>query len=80
VAAGPDVWEIVAVLRDQRGGAQHRVGAAADLLGLPSAHVQIAVRYYADFTEETDRLVTANQRAADRELARWENEQRLLTS
>lgn len=80
LTAGPDVWEIVAVVRDQRGGAQHRVAAAAELLGLSSAKVQVAVRYYADFTEEIDGLVTANQEAADRELARWENEQRLLTS
>lgn len=80
LAAGPDVWEIVAVLRDQRGGAQHRVVAAAELLGLSSAQVQVAVRYYADFSEEIDQLVLTNQRAADRELARWENEQRLLSS
>lgn len=80
LTAGPDVWEIVAVVRDQRGGAQHRVAAAAELLGLSSAQVQAAVRYYADFTEEIDGLVTANQEAADGELARWENEQRLLSS
>lgn len=80
LASGPDVWEVIAVVRDQRGGAQHRVAAAAELLGLSSAQVQAAVRYYADFTEEIDALVTANQATADRELARWENEQRLLTS
>lgn len=80
LTAGPDVWEIIAVVREQRGGAQHRVATAAELLGLSSTQVQAAVRYYADFTEEIDGLVTANQETADRELARWENEQRLLTS
>jgi len=64
LASGPDVWEIIAVVHDQRGGAQHRVAAAAELLGLSSAQVQAAVRYYADFTEEIDALVTANQATA----------------
>ncbi|MGI8792173.1 MAG: hypothetical protein ACR2H3_03195 [Acidimicrobiales bacterium] len=79
LAAGPDVSEIIGVVGAQRGAAQHRIAATAELMGLSSAQVQVAVRYYADFTAEIDELVSANQRAADRELARWENEQRLLT-
>lgn len=80
LAGGPDVWEVGAVLGDQRGGAHERVAAAAELLGLSAAQVHVALRYYADFTDEVDDRVTANQRAADRELARWESEQHLLRS
>src|SRR5664279_5957331 len=46
LAFGPDVWEIVKVLReiDERGAAT--LAAAADLLALPEAKVGVAMHYY----------------------------------
>lgn len=79
VAGGPDVWEVVALLRSLRGSPQHRLAKAADDLALSVAHVRAASRYYAEFPDEIDEQIRANEEAADRELAAWENERRLLS-
>lgn len=79
LAAGPDVWEVVALLLGLRGGVDRRVAKAADQLGLTTAQVRVASRYYAEFPDEIDAEIKANEEAADRELAAWENERRLLS-
>lgn len=79
VVGGPDVWEVVALLRDLRGGVERRVARAAEQLGLTLAQVRAASRYYAEFPDEIDAEIAANADAADRELATWEAERRLLS-
>jgi hypothetical protein len=79
IATGPDVWEVVALLRGLRGGIEKRVAKAAEQLGLTVAQVRSASRYYAEFPEEVDAEIAANDAAADRELAAWETERRLLS-
>lgn len=78
LALGPDVWEVVKVLRelDERGEAA--LGAAAEVLDLPPTRVRLAVHYYAAHqgeidaeVDEADRLSAAAERA-------WRAEQRLL--
>lgn len=79
LAAGPDVWEVVGLLRGLRGGVERRVAAAAERLGLTVGQVRAASRYYAEFPEEIDAEIAANEETADRELAAWEAERRLLS-
>ncbi|MBA2436756.1 MAG: hypothetical protein H0X58_03715 [Acidimicrobiia bacterium] len=79
LAAGLDVWQIINWVKDQEGSPEERVAEAAQLLDLPVRWVQIAVRYYAEFTEEIDARIEANDRAAEEGLAAWEREQRLLS-
>ncbi|MDY7104439.1 MAG: hypothetical protein S0880_24905 [Actinomycetota bacterium] len=79
IAAGPDVWEVVTVLRDLDGPLERRVVDAGDQLGLSSSQVRAASRYYAEYSEEIDEEIGANDAAADRELAAWEAERRLLS-
>jgi hypothetical protein len=79
LAGGPDVWEVVVLLRGLRGGVEHRVARAAEQLGLAPAQVRAASRYYAEFTSEIDAEIATNEDAADRELAAWEAERRLLS-
>jgi hypothetical protein len=79
IATGPDVWEVVALLRGLRGGIEKRVAKAAEQLGLTVAQVRSASRYYAEFAAEIDAEISANDAAADRELAAWETERRLLS-
>lgn len=54
LAAGPDVWEVVRVLKnvDERG--EEALGAAAEWLDLPVALVGVALAYYADWRKEID--------------------------
>lgn len=79
LAAGPDVWEVVGLLRGLSGGVEERVAAAAAQLGLTEAQVRTTSRYYAEFTDEIDAEIAHNDDIADRELAAWENERRLLS-
>ena len=79
LAAGPDVWEIVGLLRDLSGRVEERAAAAATQLGLTEAQVRATSRYYAEFTDEIDAEIAHNDDVADRELAAWENERRLLS-
>jgi len=76
---GPDVWEVVALLRGLRGNVEKRVARAAEQLGLTVGQVRAASRYYAEFPDEIDGEVAANDATADRELAAWEAERRLLS-
>jgi len=78
LAAGPDVWEVIGLLQGLHGSVDKRVAATAAQLGLTRAQVRVTSHYYAEFTAEIDAEITANDEAADRELAVWENERRLL--
>jgi hypothetical protein len=79
LAGGPDVWEVVALLRGLRGGFEKRVADAAKQLGLSTTQVRAASRYYAEFRDELDAEIARNEDAADRELAAWDAERRLLS-
>lgn len=79
LAAGPDVWEIVGLLRDLSGHVEERAAAAAAQLGLTEAQVRTTSRYYAEHADEIDAEIAHNDDIADRELAAWENERRLLS-
>lgn len=79
LATGPDVWEVVGLLRGLSGDVEERASAAAAQLGLTEAQVRTTSRYYAGFTDEIDAEIAHNDDIADRELAAWENERRLLS-
>ena len=55
------------------------MAVAAAQLGLTEAQVRTTSRYYAEFTDEIDAEIARNDHIADRELAAWENERRLLS-
>ena len=79
LAAGPDVWEIVPLLRGLKGTLEERIAATAEQLELTEAQVRATSRYYAEFTDEIDAEIAHNDEVADRELAAWERERRLLS-
>jgi len=78
LAFGPDVWEVVKVLReiDERGPAA--VVAAAEVLGLAEAKVRTAMHYYSAYPEEIDAEVAQADEESTAAEASWEAEQRLL--
>jgi hypothetical protein len=78
LAAGPDVWEVAAVLAQKGGTPEERMAAAADDLGLPVRQVEIVASYWASHRAEIDRRIAANIEAADRELVEWEQRRGLL--
>ena len=78
LAAGPDVWEIVVVLRDfAETGAAEAVRRAAKWLGITEAQVRTAESYYTSFPEEIDGRVEMNEAAAGATQRAGEVRQRL---
>jgi hypothetical protein len=67
VAGGPDVWEIV---RDLRGanaeGSADPIETVGRISGLDRAVVELAAGYYADYPEDVDERIRANERTAER--------------
>lgn len=78
LAFGPDVWEVVKVLRelDERG--ESAVEAAAELLGLLPAKVRVAMHYYAAYPEEIDGEVEEADRVSAEVERAWHVERQLL--
>ena len=67
LGTGLDVWEVIAVVRDNEGN----VSEAAAYLERPVNLVQAAVTYYAAYREEIDRWIAANEREAEEAHATW---------
>ena len=78
LALGPDVWEVVRVLRevDERG--EPAVSAAAELLALSEPRVRAAMHYYAAYPEEIDAEIADAERVSAAAEKAWRAEQRLL--
>ena len=76
---GPDVWQVVPLLRGLEGSLEERIAATAEQLWLTERQVRAVSRYYAEFTDEIDAMIAENEAIADRELAAWEAERKLLT-
>ncbi|MGH7912578.1 MAG: hypothetical protein ACREOV_12720, partial [Candidatus Dormibacteraceae bacterium] len=75
---GPDVWEIVKVLReiDERG--RDAVTAATEVLALPETRVRAAIHYYTDYPDEVDAEIAEADRVSASAEKAWRTEQRLL--
>jgi uncharacterized protein (DUF433 family) len=56
VGTGKDVWEVIAVVRDNHGDP----AAAARYLEIPLGIVQAALSYYGAYTGEIDEQISAN--------------------
>jgi hypothetical protein len=78
LAAGPDVWEIIGVLK----GAPKRGDAAilytADHLNLTPTQVRSAVSYYAAYPAEIDEWIARNDEEGEAAEAMWRREQAAL--
>lgn len=78
LASGPDVWEVVSVLRDQTEQGDAAIDAAAEWLSLPTSAVRSALSYYGAFTDEVDARVRANREGARAAEAAWRRGQAAL--
>lgn len=78
LVAGPDVWEVVRVLRDVEERGEAALDAAADVMGLDVAAVRVAARYHGAFPDEATAMIAENERAAEEAHAAWVGQQQLL--
>jgi len=68
LAGGPDVWEVVQVVRNVEPRGDRAIAEAADWLGLTATQVRIAMDYYADYPAEIDAwLAKVDTQAAEAE-------------
>ena len=63
LGTGLDIWEIVATIRANNDSVEE----AADYLQVPFTIVEAAARYHAEFADEIDRWIEANEVMAERE-------------
>jgi hypothetical protein len=75
---GPDVWEVINVLRDCEGDPEERIQGVIEFTGLDRRWVDTAVRYYAEFQEEIDERIRRNDEAGERGYAEWQRRQAVL--
>lgn len=65
LAAGPDVWEIVARLRELEGDEEERIATLAEESGVHPRQIRIAVDYAAAHRERIEEHIERNERAAE---------------
>lgn len=78
LAAGPDVWEIVAALKQLPARGQDAIRELAKLLELSEGQIQAALDYYGEYAGEVDELIRRNEEAAERAEAAWRRQQSAL--
>lgn len=78
LAAGPDVWEVAAALRDSELRGTAAIDGIAAELSLPAGRIRAALTYYGAHPEEIDDEIASNERAAAEAQRSWESQQRLL--
>jgi hypothetical protein len=66
VAGGPDVWTVIAVMRDLGVSGERAVARTAEHLELDLGLVRAAVGYFAEYPEEVDLLIRRNEQEAER--------------
>jgi hypothetical protein len=78
LAAGPDVWEVMATLMGGATKGEEAISATAELLNLTELQIRTAVRYYSSYPEEIDERIRLNVEEADAAEAAWRREQAAL--
>lgn len=78
LAAGPDVWEVVARLQELGGSEELRISTLSAESGLHARLIRIALDYAAEHADEIRRRIDYNQAMAQRSLDSAEQREALL--
>jgi hypothetical protein len=81
---GPDVWEVVRIVRSARSAepdldAEAVVELAAETTGLPHRKVRVALDYWAAYPDEIEQQVHDAEEAERAAEELWQRERRLLS-
>jgi hypothetical protein len=79
VASGPDVWQVIGVLKGSGRKREAAIRHAAEWLSIRPDHVRAAVSYYGQHQREIDEWIRRNDEEAEAAEAAWRREQELLT-
>ena len=75
---GPDVWEVVSALRGVDTGSADSLADIGERTGLTTSQLRVALRYYADCTEEVGAWIRRVDEEAERADVQWRREQEFL--
>ena len=78
LAAGPDVWEVVARLQELDGGEEQRISLLSAESDLHPRLIRIALDYAADHADEMRARIDRNRAMAERNRNRSEQREALL--
>jgi uncharacterized protein (DUF433 family) len=78
LVGGPDVWEVIRVIRNVEATGEAAVDAAATWLGLRRDQVEAALRYYSDYASEIDEWISRVDDEATHLHEAWVRRQRTL--
>jgi len=78
LAAGPDVWQAIAVLLGSGKRGEAAIRHTADWLSVLHEQVRAAIGYYATHKQEIDDWIRRNDEEAEAAEATWLREQELL--
>lgn len=79
LAAGPDVWEIIARLRELDGDEEQRIATLAEESALHPRQIRIAVDYAAAHPDQITERIETNEQAAEETRRLTEQREALLT-
>lgn len=79
LVGGPDVWEVVGGIVGGDVAVTDRIERAIELFGLTRPQVDAVLAYFAEFAEEVDAEIAANERVAEEAEALWRRQQDLLS-
>ena len=80
LVGGPEVADVIGSIAGGDVDPAERRTRAASTLGLREAHVDAAVAYYADHTDEIDHELAVRAQLADEAETAWRRQRALLTS
>jgi hypothetical protein len=78
LAFGPDVWEVVKVVKEFGSTGEQALAGAAEWGNLSHAQVNVALGYYGDFPEEVDARIAFNREETERQYAAQQRTQAAL--
>ena len=78
LAARPDVWEVICVLRGVESQGEEAMRRTAELTELSPEQVRTAFRYYAEYPGEVDAWIRRVEDEAVRAETAWRRERALL--
>jgi hypothetical protein len=79
LVAGPDVWEVIARLRELEGDEEQRIAVLAEETALSPRQIRIAVDFAARRPEPIEQRIERNEQAADDSRRLAEQRRALLT-
>lgn len=66
LAGGPDLWEVLLAVRHAPGREEEKIAGAADQMGVATHLVRLAVEFAAEYPDEIESRIAANEMAAER--------------